>query len=81
MEIRHKVLSELDSFIKGVDQQVTIILQNLQWDRKRLLEVNIFYIAYYGTFSKIKINYYKTNRVCVTVEKLKLDFGIFRICY
>ncbi|XP_023952397.2 U11/U12 small nuclear ribonucleoprotein 48 kDa protein [Bicyclus anynana] len=35
---RQEQLSEIQSFIKDVDKEVTMILQSLQWDRKLLLQ-------------------------------------------
>uniref|UniRef100_S4PTA6 Uncharacterized protein n=1 Tax=Pararge aegeria TaxID=116150 RepID=S4PTA6_9NEOP len=39
MSTRQEELSELRSYIKDVDIEVTMILQSLQWDRKILLQV------------------------------------------
>lgn len=41
METRLKQLDQLHSFVEEVDKDVTLILQNLQWDRKHLLSVRI----------------------------------------
>ncbi|KAJ2952427.1 hypothetical protein O0L34_g6731 [Tuta absoluta] len=38
MEKRQEKLSELQNYIAGVDKEITMILQSLQWDRKHLLE-------------------------------------------
>ncbi|KPJ12224.1 U11/U12 small nuclear ribonucleoprotein 48 kDa protein [Papilio machaon] len=37
METRLKQLDQLHSFVEGVDKDLTLTLQNLQWDRKNLL--------------------------------------------
>lgn len=42
MEARVKYLSQIKAYIEDVDKEVTMILQSLQWDRKRLLEVCLF---------------------------------------
>lgn len=39
MDKRRTQLSELSSYIQSIDTEVTMILQNLQWDRKYLIEV------------------------------------------
>ncbi|CAG5011114.1 unnamed protein product [Parnassius apollo] len=38
METRLHELSQIHRYIEGLDKEVTMVLQNLQWDRKRLLE-------------------------------------------
>ncbi|CAK1582370.1 unnamed protein product [Parnassius mnemosyne] len=38
METRLNDLSQIHRYIESLDKEVTMILQNLQWDRKRLLE-------------------------------------------
>ncbi|CAH2074763.1 unnamed protein product, partial [Iphiclides podalirius] len=38
MEKRLKELSEIHCFIEGIDKEVSVILQGLKWDKRRLLE-------------------------------------------
>lgn len=44
MDVRQKQLLDLNTYIESVDQDLTDILENLQWERSYLLEVIIYHI-------------------------------------
>lgn len=46
MDARQKELAEIKSYIEGIDKEVTMILQSLQWDRKHLIEVRLIHISF-----------------------------------
>lgn len=47
MDNRKQELIKLKNYIDNVDNETTLLLQNLQWDHKHLLKVNAVFIKYY----------------------------------
>lgn len=51
MDKRQEELTKLKSYIEGIDNELTVILETLQWDRKELLQVLKLYNVYNHTFT------------------------------
>nr|XP_026501584.1 U11/U12 small nuclear ribonucleoprotein 48 kDa protein-like isoform X2 [Vanessa tameamea] len=61
MESRQEYLSQLRDFIKEVDEEVTMVLQNLQWDKDKSMEVNPLVTCKFDTNHRIPLRKQKEH--------------------
>ncbi|XP_046964909.1 U11/U12 small nuclear ribonucleoprotein 48 kDa protein-like [Vanessa cardui] len=61
MESRQEYLSQLRDFIKEVDEEVSMILQNLQWDKDKLMEADPLVTCKFDTNHRIPLRKQKEH--------------------